>query len=140
MPVWLSSTTLKWASVGLLALGNVLFYQLWQHEVTAFEDYQVAVKAAGDAQEEKVKQITKTQDLVNKGSVDVYKANSAAISNYYRGMRDNSGSCNLPTIPNAPVGADGKTDYTVFVRQCAQTTLQLNALQQWVTNQSRALE
>ena len=140
MPIWVTPQLLKWVGIGLLVASNVLFYQLWKHEESAFEIYRSEVKAAGEAQEQKVTQIQNTQNLVSKGTVDAYKANSAAVANYYRGMRDNSGSCDLPTIPNAPTRADGSTDYRILVQQCAQATLQLKSLQDWVTTQQSVMK
>ena len=81
---------------------------------------------------------TKTaQKQVTKESSNVYKASLAAVNNYYSsGLRyDGTG-----TFSQAARGINGIPTYPVFVKQCAQTTLQLVSLQQWIKDQSDATE
>ena len=130
MPIWLTANTAKWIGIGLLVAGNVLFFKLYRHEADAFDEYK--------QKEQLVVQTTQTaQKQVTKESSNVYKANLAAVSSFYTtGLHlDSSNSFSETTR-----GIDGMPTYPVFVKQCAQTTLQLTSLQQWIKDEENATE
>ena len=128
MPINL--TTLKWVGLGVLVVGNIVFFGMFKHEYDAFAEYR--------AKEQLVVQATTTaQKQVTKESSNVYKASLAAVNNYYSsGLRyDGTG-----TFSEATRGINGIPTYPVFVKQCAQTTLQLVSLQQWIKDEANATE
>ena len=128
MPINL--TTLKWVGLGVLVVGNIVFFGMFKHEYDAFAEYR--------AKEQLVVQATTTaQKQVTKESSNVYKASLAAVNNYYSsGLRyDGTG-----TFSEATRGINGVPTYPVFVKQCAQTTLQLTSLQNWIINQEEITE
>ena len=128
MPINL--TTFKWVGLGVLVALNIILFGMYKHEYDAFAEYK--------AKEQMVVQATTTvQKQVTKESSNVYKASLAAVNNYYSsGLRyDGTG-----TFSQATRGINGIPTYPVFVKQCAQTTLQLVSLQQWIKDQSDATE
>ena len=88
-------------------------------------------------QEQVVIQSTaKVQAQVNKESANVYKAKGIALNNYYGGMHYNGAN----QVSYATTGINGNPAYSILIGQCAQTTLQLVSLQQWIKDQSDATE
>jgi hypothetical protein len=131
MPTWLLNiNNVKWIGIGLLVAGNVIFFGMYKHESDAFTEYK--------AKEQVVVQTTQVaQKQVTKESSNVYKANLATINGYYsNGLRFDSTN----TFSEATRGINGIPTYPVFVKQCAQTTLQLVSLQQWIKDESNATE
>jgi len=100
-----------------------------------FADYknEVAIVAEKQIAENKAKE--KEQQLVNKGVEDAYKANIANIHNFYNGML-NASSSSVSTNGTATITINGETHNLLSVaEQCAETTQQLESLQDWVNQQ-----
>jgi hypothetical protein len=100
-----------------------------------FADYknEVAIVAERQVAENKAKE--KEQQLVNKGIEDAYKANLSNIHNFYSGMLyTNSGA--MSSDANATITINGQTHNILsLAEQCASTTEQVIALQDWINQQ-----
>ena len=132
MPTWVTTQMIKYAGIVAAILMLLLgVYMKGRHDVQVnFDEYK--------AKEQLVVQATTTvQKQVTKESSNVYKASLAAVNNYYSsGLRyDGTG-----TFSEATRGINGIPTYPVFVKQCAQTTLQLVSLQQWIKEEANATE
>jgi len=102
-----------------------------------FKEYKVEVENAAKAQEAHVESIKKQQALVNKGIENEYEAKLAALRNYYKSTSvwNNGSSSKVPGISAAPSAADVITAYNLLAGQCAETTAQTIALQDWINQQ-----
>jgi hypothetical protein len=101
-----------------------------------FNDYKREVSNAAKAQEAHVESIKKQQDLVTKGIENEYNAKLTALRNYYKSTSVwNNGSSKVSGISTAPSATDVITAYNILAGQCAETTAQTIALQDWVKQQ-----
>lgn len=102
-----------------------------------FKEYKVEVENAAKAQEAHVESIKKQQALVNKGIENEYEAKIAALRNYYKSTSvwNNSSSSKVSGISAAPSATDVITAYNLLAGQCAETTAQTIALQDWINQQ-----
>ena len=102
-----------------------------------FKEYKVKVENAAKAQEAHVESIKKQQALVNKGIENEYEAKLAALRNYYKSTSvwNNGSSSKVPGISAAPSATDVITAYNLLAGQCAETTAQTIALQDWINQQ-----
>ena len=100
-----------------------------------FADFknEVAIVAEKQIAENEAKE--KEQQLVNKGVEDAYKANLSNIHNFYSGMLNTSSGA-MPSDANATIIINGQTYYVLSIaEQCASTTEQVIALQDWINQQ-----
>lgn len=136
-----TSTLIRWAAGVLLVVFVVLgiYYKGRLDEREIFNRYKAEVKAAAMAQEEKARQVEAKNQLLFKETQDAYNTKLAALRTYY-GMRINKGSGTVPGLPGAATGANGAAAYELpalppvetLAAQCAETTLTLTSLQDWV--------
>lgn len=136
-----TSTLIRWAAGVLLVVFVVIgiYYKGRLDEREIFNRYKAEVKAAAMAQEEKARQVEAKNQLLFKETQDAYNTKLAALRTYY-GMRINKGSGTVPGLPGAATGANGATTYELpalppvetLAAQCAETTLTLTSLQDWV--------
>ena len=121
---------------GLFALAVAGFgYGRYQHN--ALIEYKAEVKAIAEKQEAHIESITKQQTLVTKGIENEYEAKLAAVRNYYKSTSvwNNTGSGKVSGISAAPSATDVITSYNLLAGQCAETTAQTIALQDWIKSQ-----
>jgi hypothetical protein len=114
-------------------LGCTVFYGGFHIGNNRYVEYKAKVEATAKAQEEKIQSIQAQHELINKGISDEYEGKLAALRNYYGRMQLNPSSSPMSDISPTPKGTDAATAYPVLVEQCAETTLQVNLWQQWVT-------
>jgi len=129
---WIAGTVLV-----LAVLGGV--YAKGRHDVQVkFDSYKAEVKAAAAAQEEKVKQIEAKNQKLQEETRNAYNNQLANLRSYY-GMRLAKSGLSMPIVPKAARGADEYSPDNlpptpVLAGQCAETTLNLLAIQNWVRN------
>ena len=137
MPGFLFTSTARWIGAALLVLvilGSV--YAKGRHDVQVkFDQYKAEVAAIAAAQEEKTKAIEAKNKRINEETKNAYNTKLAALRTYY-GMR-NQGTGSMPILPYTPHGAAGYTPdnlppVATLAAQCAETTLTLYTLQNWV--------
>ena len=138
MPGFLFTPLARWIGAALLVLavlGGVYFKG--RHDVQVkFDAYKAEVKAVAAAQEEKTRQIEAKNKRLNEETANAYKNQLVNLRAYY-GMRLNKSGSAMPPIPNSTTGADGYSPDNlpapaILAGQCAETTLNLLVLQNWV--------
>lgn len=119
--------------VAILALCAAMYFMGYSHEHKKFVKYQAEIAALGKAQETINAAKVKEHETISTSITNQYEARLSAVHNYYADrMQPNPSSSNLPTVSkptNCPNAAPTNTE---FIRQCAETTLMLTELQNWV--------
>ena len=121
----------------ILLIGFVcgIFFAGWHTRDRDFTIYKDQVRIAAEKQIAENKAKEKEQALITKGVTDAYNANIANIHTFYSGMH-NASSGSMSYDANATVNIDGKAFNVLLVaEQCANTTQQLQSLQDWVRSQ-----
>jgi len=125
-----------WIMVGLTVFALAGFgYGKYQHN--QYVTFKAEVEAAAKAQEARVESIKKQQALVTKGIENEYEAKLSAIRNYYKSISvwNNPSSSKVSGLSTAPSATDVITAYNLLAGQCAETTAQTIALQDWLKQQ-----
>lgn len=129
---------IDYAKLAILgSLVAVVFGSGWYLGNSRYVNYKAQVEATAHAQEEKIKSIRSQQELVTKGIENEYEAKIAALRNYYKSTSvwNNTSSGKVPGLSAAPSAADVITSYNILAGQCAETTAQTIALQDWIKAQ-----
>ena len=122
------------------------FYLMWRSEVDSYANYRAEVMAAADAQEAKVTRITTEQKQITEDTTNAWKAALDLTRSQYASagrVRQPSGSCPMPGVSKPATRIDGAGQDAISAagdieEACAETTLTLNYLQGWVTEQQKA--
>ena len=125
-----------WIMAGLSVIALAGFgYGKYQHN--KYVTFKAEVESVAKIQEAKVESINKQQALVTKGIENEYNAKLAALRNYYKSTSvwNNSSSSKVPGLSAAPSTTDVITAYNILAGQCAETTAQTVALQDWIKAQ-----
>ena len=125
-----------WMKIGaILALCALMYFLGWNNEHKKFVAFQAEIAALGKAQETINAAKVKEHETISTSIANQYEARLSAVHNYYADrVQPDPSSGNLPTVPkptNCPNAAPTNTE---FIRQCAETTLMLTELQNWVRN------
>ena len=124
-----------WMKIGAaLALCAVMYFMGWNHEHKKLLAYQAEVAAVGKAQEVINQAKAKEHETISTSIANQYEARLSAVHSYYgeRLLDANASSSSVPTIPKPTSCSNAAPTDTVSARQCAETTLQLTELQNWV--------
>lgn len=110
------------------------YYKGYLGEHEKFVAYQAEVAALGKAQEVINQAKVKEHETISTTITNQYEARLSAVHNYYADrVRDtNTNSGGLPTVSNPTQCPNAAPANTVSARQCAETTLMLTELQNWV--------
>ncbi len=111
-------------------------YLGYSYEHNRFMAFKAEVEAVAQRQQEKNESISKQQELVNKGIKNEYEARLTTLRNYYSSSLRNSSSGAMPPLSSSAIGADANSAYSVLAGQCAETTLTLVLLQDWIKEQA----
>ena len=137
----LSTIALRWIGGALLViaiLGGV--YAKGRHDVQVkFDAYKAEVKAVAAAQEEKTRQIEAKNQRLFQETQNAYNTKLAALRSYYSVRIAGKGGSGLSQVSIPATGVDGSTidglpPIPTVIAQCAETTLTLTTLQDWVKN------
>ena len=129
---------IDYAKLAILgAICAAVFGSGWWVGYSKYLDFKKEVEIVAKTQEEKVKSIRSQQELVTKGIENEYEAKIAALRNYYKSTSvwNNASSSKVPGISAAPSATDVITAYNILAGQCAETTAQTIALQDWLKQQ-----
>ena len=136
------SPLVRWAAGILLVLSIIfgIYYKGRLDERKLFNAYKAEVKAAAMAQEEKVRQIEAKNERLFKETQNAYNTKLTALRSYYSMRLAGQSGSGLSKISNPTTGADGSATYELpplpsvetLAAQCAETTLTLTTLQDWV--------
>ena len=144
------SPAIRWIAGILLVLVTVfaIYYKGRLDERKLFNAYKAEVKAAAMAQEEKTRQIEAKNQRLFKETQDAYNTKLATLRTYYSMRISGQSGGGLSKIPNATIGTDGSATYELpplppvetLAAQCAESTLTLVSLQEWVKNVAYNME
>lgn len=127
--------------IGAIVLVGVLFgsgyYKGYSAEKERFDAFKAELAAQAKAQEIVNNAKKQQQETISKSIRSEYEAKLSALNSYYGGVRQQSSTNKLSEVSSTTFSVDGKTTNPVFVRQCAQTTLMLGQLQDWVLEVSK---
>lgn len=119
--------------VAILALCAAMYFMGYSHEHKKFVKYQAEIAALGKAQETINAAKVKEHETISTSIANQYEARLSAVHSYYADrVQPNPSSSNLPTIPKPTNCPNATPTNTEFIRQCAETTLMLTELQNWV--------
>jgi hypothetical protein len=123
-----------WMKIGaVLALCAVMYFMGWNHEHKKLLAYQAEVAAVGKAQEVINEAKVKEHETISTSITNQYEARLSAIHNYYADrVQPNPYSGNVPSVSKPTACPNATPANAEFTRQCAETTLMLTELQNWV--------
>ena len=115
----------------------IVFGSGWWMGYSRYIEYKKSVEIAAKTQEAKVESIQKQHELVTKGIQNEYEAKLSAIRNYYKSTSvwNKSSTSSVSGISAAPSISDVISSYNILAGQCAETTAQTIALQNWINGQ-----
>ena len=100
-----------------------------------YAEYKTEVVEAGERQIAENKAKAKEQEIINENVSKSYQDNINNIHAFYGRMLDTSGGA-MPPNGTATITINGQTHNLLSVaEQCAQTTQQLESLQDWINQQ-----
>jgi hypothetical protein len=123
-----------WMKIGaILALCALMYFLGWNNEHKKFVAFQAEIAALGKAQETINAAKVKEHETISTSIANQYEARLSAVHSYYADrVQPDPSSGNLPTIPKPTSCPNAAIPDTVSARQCAETTLMLTELQNWV--------
>ena len=119
------------------ALLLISFSTGWYIRNLDYKAYKQSIEIAAKTQEAKVESIQKQHELVTKGIQNEYEAKLSAIRNYYKSTSvwNKSSTGSVSGISAAPSISDVVSSYNILAGQCAETSAQTIALQDWINGQ-----
>lgn len=138
--------TIAVALMAILVVLCALFFSLWRGEVRSFDSYRAEIVAAGKAQEAEFIRVTEEQKQITEDTTNAWKAALDLTRSQYATagrVRQPSGSCQMPGVSQPAIRVDGAGKDTVsssgtVEEVCAETTVTLNFLQDWIERQQKA--
>ena len=119
--------------VAILALCAAMYFMGYSHEHKKFVKYQAEIAALGKAQETINAAKVKEHETISTSIANQYEARLSAVHSYYADrVQFNTSSGSVSTVPKPTVCPNAASTDTVSARQCAETTLMLTELQNWV--------
>ena len=107
------------------------YYKGYSNQRDKFVDFKNELEAKAKAQDMLNKATEQKNKLIAENVKNEYEARLAALRNYYVGLR-NADTNKLPRVPDTTSTTYAEASHPVFVGQCAETTLQLVSLIDWV--------
>jgi len=127
--------SLLWMKIGIaLALCAVMYFLGWNHEHKKLVAYQAEVAAVGKAQEVINEAKAKEHETITNSIANQYEARLSAVHSYYseRMLDTNTNSGSVSTVSKPTACPARPAPDAGLIRRCAETTLQLTELQNWV--------
>ena len=126
--------------IGIIGLVAVLFstgyYRGYSAEKQRFDAFKAELVASAKAQEKINQQIEQKNKLIADNSKREYEAKIVALRLYYDRLR-HADTNKLPSASITSHRVDEAATDPIFIGQCAETTLQLVLLQDWVREVSK---
>lgn len=108
----------------------------YKFEASRFDSYKLKVQVAAKVQQAETKQKEAESITTTREINDAYQDNIRHIRMYYANkLRHTTGGSGMSQISNTTIGADEASSNPVLAGQCAETTDQLNQLQDWIKKQ-----
>jgi hypothetical protein len=110
------------------------YYKGYSGEHEKFVKFQAEVAAVGKAQEVINQAKAKEHEVISTAITNQYEARLSAVHSYYgdRLLDTSAGRGSVPAVSKPASCAHATPTNAVSARQCAETTLQLTELQNWV--------
>lgn len=125
--------------IGVIVLIGALFgfgyYKGYSGEKQRFDTFKADLQAQVKAQEAINEATKKQQDIIGKSIRSDYENKLSALKSYYGGVRQQSSTNGLSTLPSSSLGANGEAINLELA--CASTTQQLVSLQEWIVEVSK---
>ena len=117
----------------MLAVCALMYFLGWNQEHKRFVAFKAEVAAVGKAQEVLNEAKVKEHEVISDSIKNQYEARLSAVHSYYVDrVQPNSSSGSVSTVSKPAQCVNAATTNTVPAGQCAETTLQLTELQNWV--------
>ena len=117
----------------VLAVCALMYFLGWNQEHKRFVAFKAEVAAVGKAQEVLNEAKVKEHEVISTAITNQYEARLSAVHNYYADrVQPNPSSGSVSTVSKPTNCPNAATTDTVSARQCAETTLMLTELQNWV--------
>jgi hypothetical protein len=104
----------------------------WNHEHKNFVEYKTEIAALGKAQEVINQAKAKEHETITTSIANQYEARLSAVHNYYSQRVQHAGPGAMPAVSQPTGCANATCANAVPAGQCAETTLQLTELQNWI--------
>ena len=123
-----------WMKIGaILAVCAVMYFLGWNQEHKRFVAFKAEVAAVGKAQEVLNEAKVKEHEVISTAITNQYEARLSAVHNYYADrVQPTPSSGSVSTVSKPAQCVNAAPTNTVPAGQCAETTLQLTELQNWV--------
>jgi hypothetical protein len=109
------------------------YYKGYSGEHEKFVKFQAEVAAVGKAQEVINEAKVKEHETISTSISNQYEARLSAIHNYYADrVQPNPYSGNVSSVSKPTACPNASPANAEFIRQCAETTLMLTELQNWI--------
>lgn len=112
------------------------YYKGYSNQRDKFVDFKNELEAKAKAQDMLNKATEQKNKLIAENVKNEYEARLAALRNYYVGLR-HTDTNKMPRVSDSTSTTYAEASNPVFVGQCAETTLQLISLQDWVRTVSK---
>ena len=117
----------------MLAVCALMYFLGWNQEHKRFVAFKAEVAAVGKAQEVLNEAKVKEHEVISTAITNQYEARLSAVHSYYADrVQLNTSSGSVSTVSKPTVCPNAAITDTVSARQCAETTLMLTELQNWV--------
>ena len=117
----------------VLAVCALMYFLGWNQEHKRFVAFKAEVAAVGKAQEVLNEAKVKEHEVISTAITNQYEARLSAVHNYYADrVQPNPSSGSVSTVSKPTQCVNAAPTNTVPAGQCAETTLQLTELQNWV--------
>ena len=135
----LLTSRLLWYLLALIGMYAAGWFSGYEHEHRKFVDYKSQVEAQAKAAEDRAKEIEARHEADKREIEEDYKTRLANLQRRYADSLRKSGGGQMPKPADAPRRLDEAARHSdpYFVEQCAETTLQLIELQNWIKRTQR---
>lgn len=122
--------------LGIIVLVGALlgfgYYQGYSAEKKRFDAFKLELEASAKAQEKINAQIEQKNRLIATNIKSEYETKIIALRNYYANGLRHTDPSKLSSFSDSTYRVNEKTTDPIFIGQCAETTVQLTSLQDWI--------
>lgn len=122
--------------LGIIVLVGALlgfgYYQGYSAEKKRFDAFKLELEASAKAQEKINAQIEQKNKLIATNIKSEYETKIIALRNYYANGLRHTDPSKLSSFSDSTYRVNEKTTDPIFIGQCAETTVQLTSLQDWI--------
>lgn len=125
-------------SIAAAAVSAGAYFMGYSHEKKVFDEFVAQTQAQAAIQKAVSDHIVAQHERDKEDIHNDYQTRLADLRRQYsRGVQQRAGSGAVPTSSKSPGRIDAAPTYDQLAAQCAETTLQLTELQQWIKRTSK---